>query len=177
MTPPSNIRVWKPAFLCQESSGKLSALFLVGLLATACASQEAPVANGQTVRLAAGADRFLKTPTEISADTIELVLPTIYRGACSATCDPDAQTRRITKTQIELVDPAGLGIPMLALQVAELRLLAKRRILATFEDDLAQHSGVLLKLKAEGRIRYRGTDGDRRGQVLTIVNSDLSISE
>jgi hypothetical protein len=186
MSPSSNIRVSETGFLCEESVAKrfctfsflLSALVVLVLLATGCASAQAPTASGEKmVALAPGADRFLKTPTEITADTIEVVLPTIYRGACSATCDPDAQTRRITQTQIELVDPAGLGIPMLALQVAQLRLLAKKRILASFDDEPARRSGVLVKLKAEGKIRYRGADGDRRGQALAICNGDLSVAE
>lgn len=156
---------------------RFAALALVLVPMNACSSSPSNAPGTRYIGLPAGADRHLKTKSEITADEIDVVLPAIYRGACSVTCAPDVQTRRITTREIELTDPAGLGIPPLALQVAELRLQARQKIHASFDDDTVRKTGVLLKLNAKGGVHYVGADGVRDGQKLTIRNDELKLTD
>ncbi|MFO0981766.1 MAG: hypothetical protein U1E76_08495 [Planctomycetota bacterium] len=157
-------------------SAKFGAVVLAVLLPSGGCASETRNPGATTVSFPAESDHHLRTPTEIRADEIEIVLPRIYRGACSVVCDPDAQERRITSTQIELVDPAGLGIPPLTLQVVELRLLAKQRLKAIFDDDAALRNRQRVKVSARGHVRLRTPDGLAAGSALSIRNADLELT-
>lgn len=147
----------------------------VALFGLACATHEQP-AGTATVTLPADADHHLRTAAEIMADEVEIVLPTAYRAACSVVCDPELQQRRISRSEILLEDPSGLGTPPLVLQVMELRIQGRRSIKASFDDRPAQESRVLVRLTARGHVVYRGPDGRKEGTALSIRNADLSLA-
>jgi hypothetical protein len=151
-------------------------LWIVLEVAPGCATTMAPRPEAR-LSFPAGSDRHLRASAEIEADQIEVVLPAIYRGACSVTCDPATQQRRITPSLIELIDLSGTGFPPLVLQVAELRLLGRQRIRAHFDDALVRETGVLVNLSAKGAVAYRGPAGRRTGETLFIRNHELVVNE